>query len=274
MNTGPIVVALDASPSSLAALEAAAVLAAHRGSELWGLFVEDQNLFRCAAYSFASEIDAVSGQVRRVDPQAIEATLEALAAEARRALEEVAGRAALRFRFVVIRGIVEEKLLEWASQAELVALGRAAGQEASLRIGSTTRRLILETSTRVLVLQQRSVLKAPVAVLLTPRDSWERPLEIAQDLARACGDGIVFFLLLERLQRAEEAWEQKAKEFVARLHVPVTIRRVVAPRGVTLQAELWKEKAGAVVASRAHVVRDEGFFQELLAGLDCPWLIV
>jgi nucleotide-binding universal stress UspA family protein len=43
-----ILVALDASPHSFAALEAAAHLAAHLEAELFGLYVEDENLLRGA----------------------------------------------------------------------------------------------------------------------------------------------------------------------------------------------------------------------------------
>ncbi|MGB7837261.1 MAG: universal stress protein, partial [Terrimicrobiaceae bacterium] len=56
MNIRRILVALDASAHSRAALEAACELALGLDAELSGLFVEDINLLRLAQLPFASEI--------------------------------------------------------------------------------------------------------------------------------------------------------------------------------------------------------------------------
>ena len=64
-----ILVALDASPHSLAALEAAAELAASLRAELIGLFVEDANLLRVAGFPFAREFGAYTAQAREIDAE-------------------------------------------------------------------------------------------------------------------------------------------------------------------------------------------------------------
>ena len=51
-----ILVAVDASTHSLAALEAASVLAEVLNAELVGIFVEDINLLRLAGLPFAREV--------------------------------------------------------------------------------------------------------------------------------------------------------------------------------------------------------------------------
>ncbi|MBK7177644.1 MAG: universal stress protein [Chloroflexi bacterium] len=56
MKIQRILVALDASPHSLAALEAAIDLAERLDAELQGLFVEDINLLRLAQLPFAREL--------------------------------------------------------------------------------------------------------------------------------------------------------------------------------------------------------------------------
>ncbi|MGD8821809.1 MAG: universal stress protein, partial [Anaerolineales bacterium] len=63
-----ILVAVDASSHSRAALEAAAELAASLEVELVGIFVEDINLMRLAELPIAVEIETPTGQVRRIDP--------------------------------------------------------------------------------------------------------------------------------------------------------------------------------------------------------------
>ncbi len=55
-----ILLALDASPQSVAALDTATELAGRLGAELTGLFVEDTDLLRMAALPFAAEIGRLS----------------------------------------------------------------------------------------------------------------------------------------------------------------------------------------------------------------------
>ena len=62
-----ILVALDASRHSLAALEAAAELAARLKAELVGLFVEDIDLLRLAGLPFAREIRYPSAIIQQLD---------------------------------------------------------------------------------------------------------------------------------------------------------------------------------------------------------------
>ncbi|RMF77434.1 MAG: universal stress protein, partial [Nitrospirae bacterium] len=86
-----IVVAVDASADSLAAVRAAARLAEALSAELHGLFVEDANLVRLARLPFAREV-RLSAAPRRLEAAALERELRALAAQARQAFEEEARR--------------------------------------------------------------------------------------------------------------------------------------------------------------------------------------
>ena len=57
-----ILIALDASTHSLAALHAAAEMAANMQAELIGLFVEDENLLHLAGLPFAQEVRSSSAE--------------------------------------------------------------------------------------------------------------------------------------------------------------------------------------------------------------------
>jgi nucleotide-binding universal stress UspA family protein len=85
-----ILVGIDASNASLDALEAAASLAARLGSELAGLFVEDEDLLRLAALPFGDIVRSPSGERERLDRASVEATLRAVASHAREVLERTA----------------------------------------------------------------------------------------------------------------------------------------------------------------------------------------
>ena len=84
MTEERIVVALDASPHSLAALRAAAQLAATIQAELYGLFVEDSDLLRLCDLPFCQEIGSFSATVRRLDSRSVERTLRVRAGHVQR----------------------------------------------------------------------------------------------------------------------------------------------------------------------------------------------
>ncbi len=72
LATEHILVALDTSPSSTAALMAAAELAAALHMELRGLFVEDINLLHLCGLPFGLEIGSFTAKPRRLEQAQLE----------------------------------------------------------------------------------------------------------------------------------------------------------------------------------------------------------
>ena len=91
MSEPRVVVAVDASPLSLAAAAASAELAAALGAELVGLFVEDLDLLRLSASAAAVEADRLSGRSRRFETGDLERQLRAQAARAAAGFERATG---------------------------------------------------------------------------------------------------------------------------------------------------------------------------------------
>jgi len=105
-----ILVGLDASQASLAAVEAAAALARRVGAELAGLFVEDEDVLRLAALAFGV-VRVPSGAREALDLRTAQAEQRALAARAREALERAAAGQRLACSFTVARGRVVAEVL-------------------------------------------------------------------------------------------------------------------------------------------------------------------
>ena len=138
-----ILVALDASPHSLAALEVASALADTLKAELVGIFVEDINLLHLAGLPFAREVRYWSVTDRPLDTSSMERELRLQAEQVKQTLAVVAGRRQLRWSFRVVRGQVAAELLTAAQEADLLALGRASwGATRRVRLGATARALL------------------------------------------------------------------------------------------------------------------------------------
>ena len=99
MSFRRILVALDASAHSLAALQAASEMAAWMESELVGLFLEDINLVRLAGLPFAREVGFPSAISRELDVVAMERALKLVAVQAKQAIAATAERAHVPWSF-------------------------------------------------------------------------------------------------------------------------------------------------------------------------------
>lgn len=179
-----VLVAFDLSAHSLAALEAAAALAARTGGEIAGLFVEDEDFLRLAGLPVARFLDPASAAVRPHSVATMERELRRLAEGARRAIEEAAKRARVRWTFRVVRGPVSPAVLAEASGADLVALGRT-GHEShpGRRLGSTARTLVAYAPAPVLLLRRGERVAPPTLVAYDGSDVADRALDLAVRLA-------------------------------------------------------------------------------------------
>ncbi len=178
-----ILVALDASGASLAALDAAASLAAELEAELLGLFVEDVNLLRLAGLPFAREVGLTLAHARRFAGADMERALRAQAARAQAALEKTAARRSVRCTFRVARGQVTQVLLEAATEADLVAVG-ASGRP-SRRPGATAQALAAQISRPTLFLPSGELLRPPVITVYDGTPQATQAMVLATVLAQA-----------------------------------------------------------------------------------------
>jgi nucleotide-binding universal stress UspA family protein len=197
-----ILVALDASRTSLHALRAAAALASRLGAELAGLFVEDENLLRLAGLPVARQLSVHGGAGRPVAD--IEGELRALAARAREAVAAAAAPHRISWTFRVARGQVAGELVSAAGEADLLVVGwaghRVAGRPGP---GETARAAAARAPISVLILSRDVQVGRPLLVAWDGSPGAARALDLAARL-EAAGLGAMTLLLVAR-DRTESA---------------------------------------------------------------------
>ena len=119
-----VLVALDASPSSQAAAQAAVELAVRSKARIEGLFVEDRSLLELAGLELTAPARLLESPRGEWSPEAVERWLRFQAARARRNLEEAAAPHGLSFEFQVVRGQVTEEILRRLPEVDVLVLGR------------------------------------------------------------------------------------------------------------------------------------------------------
>ncbi len=183
-----IMVALDASDNSRAALAAAVGLAETFHAEIVGLFVEDINLLRLAELPFAREVRYGEMAVRRFEPAMIERKLRARAAVLRRELDEVATEHKVPSTFRVLRGAIDRELIAATVEADLLALGRFGHSLVHrARLGSTAQTAVAQATSAVLLVKS-DVESGPIIVLYDGSAVGQRALALAAELAGKVGD--------------------------------------------------------------------------------------
>jgi len=189
-----ILVALDASATSQAALRAAAKLAAAMQAELLGLFIEDQRLLQLCNSPFCREVGFYTAAVRPLESQSIERQLRVRAEELRRTLARVAGESQVRWSFQVRRGGIEEELLREAADALLLSLGRTSGL-ARQGLGATARAVIQQARRPLLLLGGQDQLTYPLTLVYNGSPSSDRALALAAQLSHQANQPLRILLV-------------------------------------------------------------------------------
>ncbi len=234
-----ILVALDGSPHSQAALEAAAHLAELLRAELMGVFVEDVNLLRLAELPFAQEVRRHTATIEKLEVRYLHRQLQRQAEQAQADLKRVANAHALSATFRVARGPVSAEVLAAALEADLLALGRIS-HAGPPRLGSTAKTAVAQTSRPVLLMRPGLPFAQPILLVYDGSPGAERALEVAAYLAGENGR-------LQVLLWAENAQQALAQE--------EAIRQSQQPKGLNLQ---FRRLTQPDVANFAYLVRLSG----------------
>jgi nucleotide-binding universal stress UspA family protein len=266
-----ILVALDASPQSLAALETAAQLAADLQAELVGLFVEDINVIRTAEFHFAREIGYFSATVRRIDRRTIRWQIRGQAERAERAMRRVAERYQLEWSFRVSRGSIASELQSAAQEADLIILGRT-GWSGGKRIGSTVLEMISRPPGNALILQQDIPREPSVLVLYDGSEPAKQALRAAARISRASEGFLVVGVIAENSQQARER-QRWAARWLGERGVQTRFRWIIDEQRGKIQRIIKSEQCLLVMANEMPSLKQEDL-PELLDQLDCSVLLV
>ena len=200
-----ILIALDASPASQAALELAADLAVRHKAELVGIYVEDINLLRSAEISFTQEVGEFSAIPRRVDSRQVESEMKAHASRIEAMLSSIAGKANLQWTFRRVRGLIPGELMSAAEDTDLIILGKKGWSEGK-QIGSTAQKLAALSPVQSIILEHKVRPETPVLVIYDGSPSSQNVLKTA---SRICNPGstLTILVLAENQAAAQELYD-------------------------------------------------------------------
>lgn len=268
-----ILVALDASAYSLAALEAAARLAAALEAELDGLYVEDINLLHWADLPFTRVVRYPASVDEAVDKAGMEKQLQRRAEQARRALANIARELKLPWSFKVVRGQVTPVLLAAALEADLLALGWISyPRTRRMRLGSTARALVTQLP-RVIWLPPRQEMpeRAPVFVTYDGSPVARKALALAERLAT---DLQIICVLIGAVDGVEQLKEEVLAQLKTKETMQITFRHLPEAEAENLARLVGMEHGGVLVIGGETMTLPASALESLLDQLECSVVLV
>lgn len=269
-----ILVALDASPHSMAALKAAAELAARLRADLLGLFVEDTALLDLAESPYAREILYPAATPAPLSRTSMESKLKALSERARKALATAAEESQVRWSFRIVRGEVTTEVMAAAADFDLLAMGKigwSLGPQA--RMGSTAREAAT-SAIPVLLLPKRAL--APGARLLVRYDgspASKLAVLAAVQLARPKTTNLTVLLAAADRKRAAEL-QGEVHAMVESKSIQVRYRQVGLQDGANLLRAVREEKADVLVLDSRELLKDPRTLEALLHETETALLLL
>jgi len=258
-----ILVALDASPQSVAALRAAADLSAKLEAELLGLFVEDIDLLRLADSPYARELLLPAVIEVPLDRLTMERRLKAQAEQARTALAAVANQAKVTWSFRVVRGSVPSEILMAAAECDLLALGRIGWSLVKKAgLGSTALAAFNQAVPTLLLSSQTALTERPVVIWCGSPAS-ARGVLVAAELARI-GSGELTVLLPPAGQETNNHLRNQIADLLKGMNIQIHYRRIRSASEADLCSAVRSERPGVLVLTGVEPFSDMANLAALL----------
>jgi len=252
-----LVVALPPAAVPQPAIDSAAQLARLLGASLFGLFIEDPDLFAAANLPFLRELDARMRAWRPLSPASLMEDYEAIAQALRRQLLQSAAVSGVSIEFAVFRGDPRALAASGAAPTDLLALFEPITNWASHR-GSAAAGMVFVPRTA----RPQS---GPVVVIA--RTSADPEVALASEIAEDANLGLE---LVDAAQEHSSAfWLQRGRPSGSRLALPPSL---ATSEGYFRQLGL--PPASLVIITRATLERLEQPLGSIAAGRSEPWLVL
>lgn len=269
-----ILVAVDTSAHSRAALNAAATLARLMEADIRGLFVHEEHWSRLSRLPSITTINALTGESSTLEEESLEQHISLLKRRLNRELQRLSRQHDIEHSWDAVRGKVVEEILDAARDADLITIGRRA-QSFPLRkhLGSTARSVIRKADKPVLVLKDTLNLNRTITVVYDASDAGRRGLRMGLALAERNESRLSVLVLRNRGHEEEEMRDRKLEAAVEQADIPVRISRLNGNEWTRFIRAVNEEYPGLLVIPKEQPFLEGDRLSETLRYIHCAVLL-
>ena len=276
-DRGRVVLHLRSAHPHPVAVEAALRVARAYGSELESLFVEDEQLFDCAAHNFVREVSLSGRQSRAMSVDGVMRDLHLTAQGARRQIEALARKADVPLRCRVVRDEPIRALSIACAETgpwNVVALGEPFGAGDSTLL----KQLMADVSGStglIAVGPKGQQVTGPVVVAVEDTQHLPDLLRAAERMASVDGDEIVLLLIAPDEEQLYRMDGEARLVIEAREGVRIQSAAIALGESAVIAETLRRLGGGLVICEFGGlVVPDGGDLRPLASVLECPLFVV
>ncbi len=218
-----ILVAVDASTNSSAALEAAALFAKVTKANIHGLYVQEEHWEHVNRLPSTTIINELTGEAQLLKKNKLNRHVEKLAKRLQRKLKSVSRRHEVSHKWQSVRGRVIEEILKAGRDVDLITIGRRGGSALQRkRLGSTAKAVIQRSDKPVLILTNHLMLSRAITVIYDDSEESRKGLQLGLSIAKKNRSNL-FVLIVNNKNGKEEDNEKKVQQLIRKSRVPVHV---------------------------------------------------
>ncbi|MDX1586735.1 MAG: universal stress protein [Balneolaceae bacterium] len=267
-----ILVAIDTSAHSQAALEAAITLARTMEANIQGLFVQDEVWQKLSQLPSTKTVNTLTGDVLPFESDTLEDHLTLMRNRLRRKLEYLSSRNQITYSWSSIKGNVENKILEASKNADLITIGLKGKSASRKRIGSSAKTIIKKAGKPVLILKRGLHLGTTLTVVYDASEESQKALKLALKIARKNNSSLKVLVV----DNNPEAMEQRNKELEQLLEgvsISVQIDLIKNTDLGSFLNSINRQHSGLLIVPKNQPLLSKSF-ETILLHINCPLLMV
>jgi nucleotide-binding universal stress UspA family protein len=178
-----VLVCLDSSKHSFAALKAAIEIARQFNAVLRGIFVEDVKLLNLAEMPFQQEVGEYTAIVRELSSDGLSRGLVIQSRWVSRSFQKLIDQTDLQADFAIHRGDIIESIDKESKNCDLIIIGKTGTSPLGKpKLGSTARALIQNHNKPLLLVEERNQIGYPMILLYENSPIGQMSLETAKEM--------------------------------------------------------------------------------------------
>lgn len=267
-----ILVAIDSSAHSRAALEAAAALARTMEAGIRGMYVREERWTHISRLPSVTFVNTYTGQVLSFEDETLEDRVKLLKNRLREQLKRVSRIHQVQHSWHFTSGNVEEKILEASEDTDLITIGLKGLSAKRTSPGTSAKKIILEADKPVLILKEGLRLGGNITTVYDGSEASRKGIMMALQIAER-DESIVTLLDIRSEEEISDEQNDDLKDLFMNAPVFAELKRLRDSNASHFLNYVNQNRFGLLIMPKNQPILSR-YLQLILNHVNCPLLLI